>query len=935
MKAVLGWFKKGPGDKNPHYNLLKYSEIDWTEYAHGLPFDIDDPIQHFLGNFEKHPLVVPGWFDSAYYLEKNSDVRGDGANPLVHFLLYGRSEGRPAWVDKEVLLPTDTKSEQCDEPILELDPGSIFKKRIRALLAEEGKIPPDFDPAKLAKWLDDLVEVSSYGQAVIEGFFDQPFYEAIYSDISSAQINSFNHFVNHGHAEGRSGWLDMNELLTEGGLVRDAALETVLVVSHDASATGAPIVALEVARRLSKHFNVVTACLKGGALRSHFIEASTAHLDAPSDRGVGALECCLKRIVERTDVSAVLLNSVESIDMADAAARLGLPTISLLHEFAEYTRPVGKIGRMILTSDLVVYPAESLKNSGLRELRVKAGIRNDPNHLRIQPQGYLGFKTHLDENWGLREYLGIDNEALVLVGAGHVQPRKGVDWFLETCHHLREALRERQDKRADQLQFVWLGNGYQENDTNVSVWLDTYIQRTGLKDRVHFPGAVHDVAAALNDADLFLLTSRLDPFPNVAVDALNADCGIGLFEEASGIADFLQENSARAVLGKYGDPKDLAQQLAENLDKLITRDGSNARICREHLDFDQYVDTLRLLMAEATDRRQDINVAACRETFNDHFDSDFYSLAFAPDGSRENHFLSLLRKGVALAKPFPGSDIQAVFEEASETDDFETLVEKAMTRTVETMPVRRLTGVRGNRPYTGHIALQFHVYFADLIPEYCAYFRGLVDHKVDLFVTHVPELTDQQIDELRNAVTGNLHLKRIENRGRDVYPFHRQFVEEIHGNYDVVGHFHTKKSSDNAKGVGDRWRRYLLANLIGSREASNEVLDLFVDERTGLVFAEDSHLVDEGKNGPYIKKLLEPHGFQRWDHYRHFPLGTMFWARTEALSCMLDWPSDTFDLTEPIPYDGSTLHAFERILPQLAKEAGFAVKRVYTSGTHW
>jgi hypothetical protein len=50
---------------------------------------------------------------------------------------------------------------------------------------------------------------------------------------------------------------------------------------------------------------------------------------------------------------------------------------------------------------------------------------------------------------------------------------------------------------------------------------------------------------------------------------------------------------------------------------------------------------------------------------------------------------------------------------------------------------------------------------------------------------------------------------------------------------------------------------------------------------------------------------------------------------------MLDWPSDTFDLTEPIPYDGSTLHAFERILPQLAKEAGFEVKRVYTSGTHW
>jgi glycosyltransferase involved in cell wall biosynthesis len=899
-----------------------------------MPLQVDDPIKYFLENYEKSPLVVSGWFDSAYYLEKNPDVLRNGANPLVHFLLYGQSEGRPAWSDQE----TDHSEIEVDKSgskVHNSDPRTLLKKHLEVLLVERKLVPGDFDSVRLEKWIDDLIEVSNHGKALIDGFFDQALYEAMYPDISAAPINSFHHFISHGHAEGRTGWLDMDEIVVRGGIERDSALDTVLVVSHDASATGAPVVALEVARRLGKHFNVVTASLKGGSLRSHFIEASVAHLDAPGHRGVGALRYCLSRLLETSEITTVLLNSVESIDMADAAAQLGLPTVSLLHEFAEYTRPVGKIGRMILTSDLIVYPADSLKKSGLQELRAKAGIKNHPNHLRIQPQGYLGFKTHSEDDWGLRQYLGLDSEDLVLVGAGHVQPRKGVDWFLETCHHLRETLMDRQDPRADRLQFVWLGNGHHENDTNVSVWLDTYIQRKGLEARVHFPGAVHDVAAALNDADLFLLTSRLDPFPNVAVDALNADCGIGLFEEASGIADFLWEHSARAVHGKYGDPRDLAQKLADNLDDLLMRDGKNSRICKQNLDFDQYVDTICVLMIEASDRRREIHTAACSEKFNSYFDSDFYGLAFAHDIGQENHFLSLLRKGLALSKPFPGSDIQDALDQAPRYDEFDALLEKAMNTKVDGMPVHRLTGAGGGEAYGGRIALQFHIYFSDLIPEYCAYFRSLADHNVDLFVSHVPELSDQEIRELENAVTGSLYLKRIENRGRDVYPFHRQFVEEVYGHYDIVGHFHTKKSNDNAKGVGDRWRRYLLANLMGSREATNEVLGFFRDGKTGLVFAEDSHLVDEGENGPFIEQLLKFNGSKRWDNYRHFPLGTMFWARTEALGALLKWPQNIFDLPEPVPYDGSVLHAFERILPQLAKEAGFEVKRVYTSGTHW
>jgi lipopolysaccharide biosynthesis protein len=56
----------------------------------------------------------------------------------------------------------------------------------------------------------------------------------------------------------------------------------------------------------------------------------------------------------------------------------------------------------------------------------------------------------------------------------------------------------------------------------------------------------------------------------------------------------------------------------------------------------------------------------------------------------------------------------------------------------------------------------------------------------------------------------------------------------------------------------------------------------------------------------------------------NFPLGTMFWARTAALKPLLelgllwdDYPA------EPVPGDGSLLHALERLLPFVVEKAGF------------
>ena len=55
----------------------------------------------------------------------------------------------------------------------------------------------------------------------------------------------------------------------------DATRPNLIVVSHDASRTGAPILALNICYRLAKEFNIIVLSLRNGNLISQFEEVST------------------------------------------------------------------------------------------------------------------------------------------------------------------------------------------------------------------------------------------------------------------------------------------------------------------------------------------------------------------------------------------------------------------------------------------------------------------------------------------------------------------------------------------------------------------------------------------------------------------------------------------------------------------------------------
>ena len=156
------------------------------------------------------------------------------------------------------------------------------------------------------------------------------------------------------------------------------------------------------------------------------------------------------------------------------------------------------------------------------------------------------------------------------------------------------------------------------------------------------------------------------------------------------------------------------------------------------------------------------------------------------------------------------------------------------------------------------------------------------------------------------------------NRGRDIWPF-LELSMRIADHYDFVGHVHTKESLH----ISDRqmvraWRTFLLENTIGGRFPT---LDLIVDKMStdpsiAIAFPDDPHAVGWTTNLELGQALLTTLGWtEPTPSYFEFPVGTMFWASQDLLR-LLNKLQLTLDQMppEPLPADGTLLHAIERVL---------------------
>ena len=135
------------------------------------------------------------------------------------------------------------------------------------------------------------------------------------------------------------------------------------------------------------------------------------------------------------------------------------------------------------------------------------------------------------------------------------------------------------------------------------------------------------------------------------------------------------------------------------------------------------------------------------------------------------------------------------------------------------------------------------------------------------------------------------------------------------------------------------WREFLWQHLVGDvYPMADLILDRFArDESLGLVFPNDPQLVDWDGNLEIATDLARRMGMRLpLPRFFEFPVGTMFWARPKALRSLFDLGLQWEDYPkEPLRYDGTMLHAIERLLPLVAQHAGFGFATTYVPGVTW
>ena len=223
-----------------------------------------------------------------------------------------------------------------------------------------------------------------------------------------------------------------------------------------------------------------------------------------------------------------------------------------------------------------------------------------------------------------------------------------------------------------------------------------------------------------------------------------------------------------------------------------------------------------------------------------------------------------------------------------------------------------------------------HIFYEDFVEKFFTYLTS-VPFNFSLYITtpnpKIVELAEKRYSELDNVV--DLQIRICPNRGRNFAPMLVEFSKQIM-EHDILIHLHSKKSLYTGKEQKD-WANYLIKGLIQDPEVTSKIASAFFRfNEWGLCYPKAfwtipwwaHHWLKNYSAGKKLSNLIDVEINSKFVKY---PVGGMFWARTKAISQLLDfdWHYDYFP-EEMGQTDGTLHHAIERILGLLAERNGYS-----------
>ena len=333
-------------------------------------------------------------------------------------------------------------------------------------------------------------------------------------------------------------------------------MSRILLISHELSRTGAPMVLLLLARWLRRHrpeWTLDLLTLKDGALHGAFAEVFGRVLGPRPVDGGGAWRA-LGRKLRRVDERERLLMEVSALGhrVLYANTVLAIPAACRLKDMGgQGTRVIAHVHEMHAIISMFLPSFTRFVHRVDHFIAASGTVRDElVQHWAVPPERitvvYEFSEVRSDGGGDVRR-----EEDLFEVGAaGLVHWRKGYDLFIQVARELRE------HHPGVPARFTWVGG----IDHKHRIIVENDIRRAGLTDMVRFVGEQEDPMPWFRGFDAFLLPSREDPFPLVCIEVGMLGRPVLCFQGATGIAEVLGEGGGHVL--PYMDVRGMADRLA-------------------------------------------------------------------------------------------------------------------------------------------------------------------------------------------------------------------------------------------------------------------------------------------------------------------------------------------------------------------------------------
>jgi glycosyltransferase involved in cell wall biosynthesis len=368
----------------------------------------------------------------------------------------------------------------------------------------------------------------------------------------------------------------------------------ILFISHDASRTGAPILLLGFLKWLENntdiHFDVIL--INGGVLENEFKKLTNIYYwQVPPSKPIGLKQQIYNRIfnIEHNPIEEYTNNLFQELKTNNYDLIYGNTVVSssIIPQILKHL-PNAKIILHVhelldITSNysnkLIALSNFNIQYIAVSQITLQNLITNhnvSPNKIALIYE-YINTAevlTHTQKKIGTK---------FIINASGVVQMRKGYDIFVLI------AKRAVQKYPKVPFHFKWIGR----ITDDIKFYLENDIKQAGLETIVDFIGELESPYAAYAESDVFLMPSRQDPFPLVAIEHALLEKPIICFDKVTGIPEFVENDAG--IIVPYLDIEAMvdALYLLYSNDEMRNKFGKTASI--KALNFDINIQAKKIL----------------------------------------------------------------------------------------------------------------------------------------------------------------------------------------------------------------------------------------------------------------------------------------------------------------------------------------------------